>query len=99
MSYTQPNNGAWSVGNLVIRSSLALIFCSFAADPVSAECFELWNSAGTLIYADSVPPFDIGYPDISAKAAASKARGEQLVVTSEQCSRYIGSRRPASVEN
>ncbi len=92
MTHTQRGRRSPAVWHSIV-TSLALFIFLFAAGPARAECFELWNSVGKLIYQDNVPPFDISYPDVSPKSMASKGRGELLIITVEQCGRLVGSYR------
>jgi hypothetical protein len=62
-------------------AALGLSMVLIAAQ-VQVPCYELYDAEGTSIYRDREPPFSRELPP-TAEAAASRARGERLVVYSD----------------
>lgn len=71
----------------MIRTALVpLILLAFGV-PAGAACFELLSRDGKAIYRNSVPPYDLSYPNESPAREKSRQAGEVLVITNDACPR------------
>lgn len=71
--------------NSNMRYALVLLAVFFVPAGAKAHCYELWDSAGNIVYRAQTPPWPMSWPPSDTRLRdESRSRGEQLIVMKDK---------------
>lgn len=62
------------------KNCLIILLALIVTDLANADCYQLIDPTGNVLYNDTIPPFDLSYPPYSPEYQSARDAGQQLII-------------------